>query len=110
MEIHALHLEHLRPLVAAVLREVGTMEDPAALDHLHLRLVSETDDDLSIAILHALEVGRHRAAVPTMVKRLSNAQDPRLREALRKALTAIAGTDLGETSTAWAEWWEKERK
>jgi hypothetical protein len=110
MEIHALHLEHLRPLVAAVLRAIGTMEDPAALDHLRLRLVSETDGDLTLAILRALEAGRHRAAVPALVKKLSSAQDPRLREAIRKALAAIAGIDLGERSGPWAEWWEQEGK
>jgi hypothetical protein len=107
-EIHAVHLEHLRPLVAAVLRAIGTMEDPAALDHLRLRLVSERDGGLTLAILRALEAGRHRGAVPVLVRRLANAQDPGLREAIRKALAAIAGVDLGDRPGPWEEWWARE--
>jgi hypothetical protein len=110
MEIHALHLEHLRPLVAAVLRALGTMEDPAALDHLRLRLVSETDGDLTLAILQAIEAARHRPAVPALLRRLSSAGDPGLREAIRKTLAAIAGVDLGDRSGPWEEWWEREGK
>jgi len=109
MEIHRTHRDYLAPLRKAILDAIGRVSAPEGLDALRVRLQIDDDEDLDLAIAGSFEGARWHESIPALARRLSSARSDRLRGGLRKALTALAGEDLGDRSAAWLEWWEKRR-
>ena len=107
--IHGKHREFLVALRRAVLDAVARVADPAALAPLRSRLATEDDEEFALAVVKAVEATGSRESMPALWKKLPAARSGPLKEGIRKALTALAGVDLGEKAGPWAEWWEKNK-
>jgi hypothetical protein len=109
MEIESRHRLSILLLRNAVLGSMRRLTDPEAAIEWCERLVEDTDEDLALAMVLALEEAKLQESIPALYRRISAAKDPELKAALRRALTALAGVDLGEAAAPWAEWWAKRR-
>jgi len=105
LKIHAAQREYLLRLKDAVLASVQNLTDLEALEYLRSRFARETDTELCQTMLGAFEAGAFRSAIPTLSHKLRRAADGDFKGAVRKTLTALVGTDLGEGPDAWNEWW-----
>lgn len=108
-QIHESHREHLLLLKATVLSSVENLTGPQALLYLRSRFTREADEDLCRALLRVFETKGFRSAIPTLSRKLGSARSGSFKDAIRKTLTNLVGTDLGEKSGPWKEWWTSHR-
>ena len=107
--VNAIQEEQRRRLLAmrdAVFGAMARCTDPEATGYLSLRFNVEDDLAVQIAIVEALKAARALHAVPALISKLSS-REPGLKSAVRQALAAIAGVDLGELRQPWDEWWKE---
>jgi pSer/pThr/pTyr-binding forkhead associated (FHA) protein len=108
MQINADQRKRLVALREAILASVKNFSDVEATRCCASRLEEESDPELRLKILEVLEAARARHAVPILIRKLPT-RDAALKGAIRRALAAIAGIDLGEETGAWQKWWEENR-
>lgn len=97
-----------RERLAALTQRIGAglrrMTSPGACAVFADLLPKERDVAVARVLIDLLGQGKHRAAVPTLIRRLS---DRALKTHARTALTSIANVDLGKTPGAWRRWWKE---
>ncbi len=106
-EIHRQHRVFLVALRGAVLESLGRFTDAEALAYLRLRFSKETDLDLQKALLKPFEKAGSTECIPILLDRMGSSNDASLRNAIHRSLVTIAGRDLGDKPSLWAEWWAR---
>ena len=108
-QIHESQRAYLVHLKDAVLASVENLTDPEALAYLRSRFARETDEELCLAMLPAFESEGFINAIPTLSRKLGSTKDSIFKNTIRKTLTALVGTDLGQKPSSWQDWWATNR-
>jgi hypothetical protein len=107
--IHRQHRAVLVSLRGAILTALGRLTDTEAVRRLRARFGDESGDpELCAALTSAMKDSGLREHIPALYRKLGVTGDATLRAAIRGALVALAGKDLGDEAPAWARWWVEE--
>jgi len=93
-------------LRAAAAGALGVVGDIFAVDPLFERYARDKIWQVKVACIEALGKTRRPEVVPRLIDLLDKTTG-RLLRTTRLALARLTGVDLGEKSTPWRQWWEK---